>query len=187
MPTHVLHRTIKAFIPNVPDEELDQYPVEDWIHGPNIAPVIGVPHALWVLEGERLRPMNASEIAARDEAIALADAKAAHKKKVDLESSKSIASGFEYDGRMFSLSINAQMNIANLFLGRDRQSYPVPYTTIDDSEIYWLPDTAAVEAFYDAARAKIRATLAAGAERKKQIHDAATIDEIQQIQDRKES
>jgi hypothetical protein len=61
----VLNRTTKAFISsaNTPD-----YPVETWIHNPDMSAVVGQPPRYWEISGDTVGLMDAGERAAVDAA-----------------------------------------------------------------------------------------------------------------------
>jgi len=60
---HALHRTTFDYREGV---ELDAYPVEAWVHNPNMVPVINVMKRYWKLAGDTLSVMSQAEKEARD-------------------------------------------------------------------------------------------------------------------------
>lgn len=61
----VLHRTTKQYIPsaNTPD-----YPVEQWIHNPDLTAVQGYPSQYWIITGDTVTLMSQAERDAVDAA-----------------------------------------------------------------------------------------------------------------------
>lgn len=67
---------------------------------------------------------------------------------IDGLTSSIIASGFNYSGKTFSLSQNAQLKWSALFLSKDLQSYPVIVQNIDDSDGYLIDSAEVVTEMY---------------------------------------
>jgi hypothetical protein len=72
---------------------------------------------------------------------------------IDRRTGELIELGFEFppaSGKLFSLSPNAQTNILALDHTRDDVSmtYPINYNTIDDKDVYAVPDSATLHNMY---------------------------------------
>jgi hypothetical protein len=103
------------------------------------------------------------------------------KQLIDLQDKKTedlILSGFTFDGSLFSLSINAQINWSNL-LNIPQQMFPLNLSTKDDN-IYVL-NFNNVQSFYFTALGKKSEYLQSGNDVKKRINESLTIQELDTI------
>lgn len=73
---NVLNRTTREYLRSVHDPD---YPVQDWIHNPDLSAVVGYPSKYWVITGDAVSLMTQSERDAVDaaELIARRDEEAA--------------------------------------------------------------------------------------------------------------
>lgn len=101
---------------------------------------------------------------------------------VDRQTQELIAEGFTFQGIVFSLSIVAQMNWTNLFIGRTTLSYPLEVSTKDDG-VYRINNANELATVYSAGVLHVKSVLDAGRELKKQIKDAVTVVEVNAITD----
>jgi len=83
----------------------------------------------------------------------LAEYKAVRYKEIDARTGELILLGFTHATKVFSLSQNAQINISGLHQSRDdvAMTYPISYSTLDDSEHYDVVDSADLHNMYLAA------------------------------------
>lgn len=102
---------------------------------------------------------------------------------IDLRSALLIEDGFTYQGKAFSLSTNAQINISALNQTRNDLTYPVTYNTIDDIDTYDVVDAADMNAMYMAALATKKAVLDGGTSLKTQVRQATTKEEVDAVID----
>lgn len=102
---------------------------------------------------------------------------------IDLRSALLIEDGFTYQGKVFSLSTNAQINISALNQTRNDLTYPVTYNTIDDIDTYDVVDAADMNAMYMAALATKKAVLDGGTSLKTQVRQATTKEEVDAVID----
>ena len=102
---------------------------------------------------------------------------------IDLRSALLIEDGFTYQGKAFSLSTNAQINISALNQTRNDLTYPVTYNTIDDTDTYDVVDAADMNAMYMAALAAKKAVLDGGTSLKTQVRQATTKEEVDAVID----
>lgn len=93
--------------------------------------------------------------------------------------------GYSYSGHNFSLSEKAQTNILALYLTKDDEHliYPILFNTRDDLGTFEVVDANAISNMYFTALATKKAHLDSGTLLKDQIRNAATIAEIDGIQD----
>lgn len=102
---------------------------------------------------------------------------------IDLRSALLIEDGFTYQGKVFSLSTNAQINISALNQTRNDLTYPVTYNTIDDIDTYDVVDAADMNAMYMTALAAKKAVLDGGTSLKTQVRQATTKEEVDAVID----
>lgn len=98
--------------------------------------------------------------------------------KIDLISQNKIFDGFYFDGKVFSLSISAQINWSNL-LFLPMQMFPITLSTKDD-DIYLLTYSN-VNSFYGAAVIGKNSPLQQGNTLKQQVKNLTTIEELDQF------
>ena len=84
------------------------------------------------------------------EALDLSEYKELRYKEIDLRTEEKIKLGFSYASKVFSLSANAQTNILALDNTKDDPalSYPIGYSTKDDSEHYDVVDATDLHNMY---------------------------------------
>lgn len=102
---------------------------------------------------------------------------------IDLRSALLIEDGFTYQGKAFSLSTNAQINISALNQTRNDLTYPVTYNTIDDADTYDVVDAADMNAMYMAALTAKKAVIDGGTSLKTQVRQATTKEEVDAVID----
>jgi hypothetical protein len=174
----VLHRTTKQYIASA---HTPDYPVEDWIHNPDMSPVSGVPSQYWKITGDAVSEMSAAE----KDAACLSDVKAAKCAAIDARTDELITAGFTYNAKTFSLSQEAQARLTGINQVRDDAAvtYPVVWNTIDDGATESLADAAAVLAFYLTALGTYRGHVDGGTTLKDQVRAAATVAAVEAITD----
>ena len=177
----VLNRTTKTLLRsvNTPD-----YPVAQWIVGPDLSAVTGVPAEEWIIEGDAVRAMTTAE----KDAQLLDVTKKRKFEAVDRRTGELIAQGFEFpaaSGQFFSLSSEAQRNIEGLDHSRDfpELAYPVSWNTLDDLGMLSIADSATAHSFFLAALSTYRGHLDSGTALKDQVRAATTIAAVDAVTD----
>jgi hypothetical protein len=79
-------------------------------------------------------------------------------KAIDAQCEATIAQGFAFAGRTFSLSAAAQMNWTNMFIARSLLTYPLEISTKDDGK-HTLADASEVAAFYTTGIGVVKAAI----------------------------
>jgi len=104
---------------------------------------------------------------------------------VDARTRELIAAGFTYDGHLFSLSEQAQMNIVGLKTPIDKGWISVPHSvsTNDDSVEYALADATVYEEWYATAVGTIKAHYDSGRTLKKTMSACTTVAELAAVED----
>lgn len=117
----------------------------------------------------------------------MADNLATEKRKrvyaVDMKTRRLIAQGFEWKGRRFSLSHEAQNNLMMMTTMRDRAYFPLAFSTLDDSEVVNIHSTQELWQFVETATDRISSLLQQGRLLKRRILDAQTPLELNTILD----
>ena len=105
---------------------------------------------------------------------------------IDANTRRLISQGAQFDGKMFSLSDNAQRNWiatkASIDVYNALQAWPVPITTMDD-DIYLLQDAAHIVNFTTAMLFGVAKYYNSGRALKLQVKAATTVNEIRAIVD----
>lgn len=96
-----------------------------------------------------------------------------------------IKAGYTYSGHTFSLSEKAQTNILALYSTKDDSTliYPIVFNTIDDLNTFEAGDAATIANMYYSALATKKGHLDTGTALKNQIRNAATVAEVDLVQD----
>lgn len=106
-------------------------------------------------------------------------ARTRYKETLDLCVSQKLASeGFEHpaaSGRIFSLSIPAQIKWLGLLVSKDSMTYPYDVPVLDDSEVYSIADAAEVSTMWGAIMTKVSTVLGASTAEKALIDAAADV------------
>ena len=105
--------------------------------------------------------------------------------QIDARTGELIKQGFQHQGKTFSLSQNAQINILGLDNAKDdpAMAYPIKYNTIDDLDSYDVVDAADVHTMYMAALGTKKAHVDSGTALKQQVRDAVDIAAVNAIVD----
>lgn len=117
------------------------------------------------------------------EALDLNEYKLLRYQEIDTRSAELISLGYSYQGVVFSLSQNAQINILGMDEVRDELTYPVNYNNIDDTVVYSIVDAADVHNMYLTALGTKKAHLDSGTALKNQVRDAVDEAAVQAIID----
>jgi len=112
----------------------------------------------------------------------LSDLKIFRNKEIDTRTEELIALGYTYDSKQFSLSLNAQTNLIGLDNVRTELTYPITYSTIDDSS-YSVVDAATIHAMYLTALGTKKAHLDSGRVLRDSINAAVDIAAVNAIID----
>lgn len=115
----------------------------------------------------------------------LEQAKLAKVKAIDARTDELIGSGFTYADKQFSLSIPSQSKMTAAHHLKDHQAfvYPVNWNTIDDEDVYSIPDAADMGLFYLTAIGTIRAYLDSGTGLKDAVRAAADVAAVEAVVD----
>jgi hypothetical protein len=119
----------------------------------------------------------------------LSGAKAAKNAAIDARTIELIQQGFQYAGRIFSLSSNAQSywnglgNLAANGLLTEPDDFPLTINTLDDSDTYDISSIADAVTIFATAAATVKTHLANGTSLKNQVRSATTISEVDAIVD----
>lgn len=111
----------------------------------------------------------------------LSTAKSDKNASIDTRTRAIIAKGFPFDGQVFSLSSEAQTNWIGLYIFRDLFTWPVRVTTRDDKQ-YSL-ELPAVVPFVATGSGLVAEAIRSGRELKLRVNVAASIDEVDAVQD----
>ena len=119
------------------------------------------------------------------ESLDLAGYKAYRFKEIDIRTGELVANGFAYNGYVFSLSQNAQINILGMDEVRNdpAMSYPIEYSTIDDLGHYSVVDATDLHNMYLTALGTKKAWVDSGTTLKDAVRAATTDSEVQAIID----
>jgi hypothetical protein len=111
--------------------------------------------------------------------VSLPSRKRAAVLETDAKTAAAIAAGFELDGKVFSLSTNAQNSLTGMWALRDAPgTFPIDWPTKDGHGSTTLADQAAFEAFFAAAFAVVRTNRSIGAALKTIIAAASTVEAV---------
>ena len=175
----VLNRTTKQFIASA---NTPNYPTASWIHNPDMSAVAGVALREWLIDGDTVRQMTATE---KDSNI-LSVVKTEKMNAIDARTKVLIDAGFEYpssSGNILSLSLEAQSNIEGIHQAKDAATYPIDWNTKDNAAKVSLADAAAVSALFDAAMAAKRTHLDGGTALKDSVRSATTVAAVDAVTD----
>ena len=119
--------------------------------------------------------------------LTLEQVKEAKKNVIDLKTSELISEGFQYEGKIFSLSTNAQNNWNALDTAVStgklvEANFPIDVSTLAGDELYelaWL----SFNGFIIAGLNTVMGRLASGNALKKLVNAAATVEEVDAIVD----
>ena len=103
--------------------------------------------------------------------------------EIDAKTEELISEGFTYQSKLFSLSLNSQINISALNQSRTELSYPITYNTKDDMDAYSVTDATDMNNMYMTALSVKKAHLDSGSSLKQQIRDAADIAAVNAVID----
>ena len=106
-------------------------------------------------------------------------------KAIDKKTREIIKSGFQFAGKQFSLSGNAQRTLTGAYVAKDNPAfvYPLEWNTIDNEDKIELDNASTLEAFYLTAVGTVRAIRESGTALKNQVRDATTIAEVFDVED----
>lgn len=175
--------TDPAVIHAIAEEQVKQYPEESWVHSPE---------SYKTLLGEGLTTLDMAvddkDVFQRtpDPAEKLAAAKKAKADAIDGKTDALIEAGFSYEGQVFSLSRQAQQNLAGLLTAIAAGfpvTWPKTWNTLDDSGTHTVQDAAEFQLFYGTAMATVEAHLNSGTALKDQVRAAKTVEEVSAIED----
>ena len=177
----VLHRTtlelrMRAHTPD--------YPAADWIINPVLTAVKHLPPKYWKITGDSVDPMSQAEMDAVDLAE-LEERKARKMKHIDARTGALIGQGFAYAAKQFSLSTEAQARLMGSHQVRDDPAlvYPIEWNEKGDEGHYDIADAADMHGFYLTALGTYRAHVDAGTALKDAVRGAATLEELNAIED----
>jgi hypothetical protein len=119
------------------------------------------------------------------QALSLEEYKDVRYKEIDARTEEKILLGFSYQGKVFSMSANAQTNILALDNTRDDPAliYPITYNTLDDLDSYNVVDSTDLHNMYLTALATKKAWVDSGTLLKDSVRDAIDEQAVQAIID----
>lgn len=175
--------TNPAVIHAIVEDQAEHYPQDEWLHDPESAKTLiaqGVtPYNMAVTDTEVIQRTI-------DPAVALAEAKTQKSNQIDDRTTELIDAGFQYNGKTFSLSRQAQQNLAGLLSAIAVGvpiNWPKTWNTLDDTDIEEVSDQAEFMQFYGAAMGTVEAYLNGGTALKNQVRSATTIEEVNAVVD----
>lgn len=119
-----------------------------------------------------------------DEIPSLEDIKKLRFQTIDLRTNQLIKEGFSFNGKRFSLSLNAQIKIIGAYTKKSEAFiYPLVWNTIDDLEPISIINESDFDDFFNFAFGTVKLHLDSGTNLKNQIRLASTIDETESIID----
>lgn len=180
-----LNRRTRELHENV---DLADYPEADFVHNPDLSAVLGKPVHLWVITGDVITLLTQEVMEARAAARIpkqLAGAKGGRIEAIDKRTEELIKEGFDFGGKIFSLSLESQANIHGIYTARalPEVTYPIRWLTKDDLNYVDLEDADHVSDFFLAALGTIRARKDSGSALKEQVLAATTLAEVEAITD----
>ena len=111
--------------------------------------------------------------------------KALRFKEIDERTGELVLNGFSYAGKVFSMSMNAQINIEALNSSRNDPAitYPIEYSTLDDNDNYFVQDATDIHNMYLTALGTKKSYVDSGTVLKDAIRAAINAVEVSQIID----
>ncbi len=102
---------------------------------------------------------------------------------IDIKTGILIREGFAYGNKTFSLSENAQNNLLGTVIKKDALTYPLDWSTKDDSEVYQIADATEMDTFFMSALGTKKAYQDSGTALKVSVQACTTIAELEAIVD----
>lgn len=175
--------TDPAVIYAITEEQVEQYPEKDWVHSPKSyqAFIDGGKTTFDLAVNDKdvfertPDPVEALELAKQEKALA-----------IDSKTEAMIESGFTYQDQVFSLSRQAQQNLAGLLTALAANfpvTWPKTWNTLDDKGTLEVKDVSEFQAFYGAAMGTVEAYLNSGTALKDQVRAAKTVKEVKAVVD----
>lgn len=129
---------------------------------------------------------NAADVALVDTEVAnhspaLGNAKATKAAAIDARTRELIAAGFAYNGKVFSLSAEAQSywnglgNLTANGLLTEPDDFPITVNTLDDADTYGIANIADAVGLFANAAATVKTHLASGTALKDEVRAATTV------------
>ena len=177
----VINRETKEFLISV---NTPNYPVEYWIHNPDMSNVEGVPVKYWKIVGDNVLEMDSFEKDTVD-ASNLDSYKDERASAIDARTDELISQGFEYATKVFSLSQNAQAQLMGINQVRNDEyvTYPIRWSTLDNKDAISISSADEVRVFYLTALATYRSYLDSGNTLKDSIRAAINKSEVDAVID----
>lgn len=141
----------------------------------------GVQPAHWKYDGTNITECSQKE---KDDALVepVAVAVARDQKFVSVDGSieSKLASGFQYNGITFALDLQTQILLLSMLVLKDQPGfvYPVPFNSIDDTQVVNLKDSTQVAEFVLSAVARVREVFQTASGVKDQIRQATSVTDI---------
>lgn len=180
--SNVTHRTTYERRDSV---QTTDYPVETWVHNPDLSAVDGVPLKYWKLTGDVFSEMDQGDKDAVD-AATLPALKESRYLEIDTRTTELIEAGFAYNGNVFSLSRQAQSNLLGVQASINKASrkgvlaqfeaavFPLTFNTLDDSARIDIATVNEFDTFFDTAFGTGKAHLESGTSLKEGVRSATT-------------
>jgi hypothetical protein len=141
----------------------------------------GVSPQHWKYDGSNIVELSAKE---KDDALVDPAAVAAVKDQkfvaVDGSIEGKLSSGFQYNGTTFALDLQTQILLLSMLVLKDHPAfvYPVPFNSIDDTQVVNLKNAAQVEEFVLAAVGRVRTVFQTATGVKEQIRQASSVTDV---------
>ena len=179
---NVLNRTTKQYLKSV--NTID-YLSDDWLVNPYLSSVEGLEKKYWNITGNIVVPMNQAERDAVDNSL-IDEYRQTKYNEIDAKTEELIYQGFNFDGKLFSLSSNAQFNwvkMASALASGTLTEAKFPYTVSTRNNGSYALAWADLSAFLGAATLGVESNLATGRALKNLVENAQTVPEILAVED----
>lgn len=174
--------TLELFIVN----KLDNYDTGTWIINPDLSSVDGVDKKYWKLVDDQVSEMSQAEKDEVDSAH-LEECRQLRMNQVDERSAEIIGAGFIFDGHMFSLSQNAQLNWNSLKTlinsGDIGPEDPITVSTMNPENDTYTIQPSGRFMFFGLAFTTVKAILDSGRAIRTAMKQAETLEDLLAIED----
>lgn len=161
------------------------YPTSDWLHNPDFSEVELVEKKYWKVENDALVEMTSSEKEVVDQNY-IENIRLLTIQDIDAKTDALILNGASFDGHLFSLTNEAQMNWNSLFTLMMAGTIPVTadyeISTLDDGTPYTLAPSAR-EGFFGTIFHTVANYIQGGRNLKVQVSAMSSADEIEAFVD----
>lgn len=113
----------------------------------------------------------------------LEELKIQRRKEIDERTTELVADGFEFNGIIFSGSVESQSRIMASILAKDIIEYPIKWMSKDDTTYLLITNVEMLTAFFATGLGTLKYKIDLGSNLKTAIEDATTIEEVNAIID----